>query len=153
MGTSQRSFIWVEAYFKGILVFSNGDWNSMLCASMSCGLFDGIQIFSGDECCLSHLQFANDTLNMWEKCWTNARVIKANILFFELIVGLKVNFHKRSLVSVNVNGSWLEEAVITLDCKLGHLLFKYIGLSIGGNPRRLSFWNLVIGAIRGSLSG
>lgn len=52
---------------------------------------------------VSHLQFADDTLIMGETSFANIRVIKANILLFELMPNLKVNFHNISLVGVNVD--------------------------------------------------
>jgi hypothetical protein len=36
---------------------------------------------------ISHLQFADDTLIVGEKSWANIRVLKANLMFFELISG------------------------------------------------------------------
>jgi len=67
--------------------------------------------------------------------------------------GLKVNFHKSSLVGVNINASWMSEATFVLGCKVGKVLFIYLGLPIGGDPRRLLFWELVINRIKSRLSG
>jgi len=44
---------------------------------------------------ISHLLNTNDTLIIREKSWLNTQNIKANILLFEVMVGLKVNFHKK----------------------------------------------------------
>ncbi|KEH40467.1 hypothetical protein MTR_1g029370 [Medicago truncatula] len=49
--------------------------------------------------------------------------------------------HKSLLVSVNVNVSWLEEATHVLHCKIGKTSFKYLGLPIGDNSRRLTLCN------------
>lgn len=54
--------------------------------------------------------------------------------------GLKVNFHKSSLVGFNVDEGWLSSAVVILNCKVGHVPFKYLGLPIGANPRRIVTW-------------
>jgi len=35
------------------------------------------------------------------------------------------------LVGVNVADSWLNEETSVLNCKMGHLLFLYLGLPIG----------------------
>jgi len=53
--------------------------------------------------------------------------------------GLKVNFNKSLLVGINISDSWLNEAAAVLSCKVGKISFMYLGLSIGGNPQRLSF--------------
>ncbi|PNX68360.1 cysteine-rich receptor-like protein kinase, partial [Trifolium pratense] len=51
--------------------------------------------------------------------------------------GLRVNFHKSMLVGVNIPDSWLGEAASALCCKVGKIPFLYLGLLIGGDPRRL----------------
>jgi hypothetical protein len=88
---------------------------------------------------LSHLQFADDTLLLGEKSWTNIRALRAVLILFEAVFGLKVNFHNSMLVGVNITESWLNEAAIILSCKIGKVPFLYLGLPIGGNPWRLSF--------------
>jgi len=40
-----------------------------------------------------------------------------------------------------------------LNCKVGAIPFVYLGMPIGGNARRLSFWNPMINRIRTRLSG
>ncbi|RHN70051.1 putative reverse transcriptase zinc-binding domain-containing protein [Medicago truncatula] len=67
--------------------------------------------------------------------------------------GLKVNFHKSLLVGVNVTDSWLNEAASMLGCKVGKVPFLYLGLSIGGDPRRLSFWEPVVARVKKRLLG
>ena len=42
-------------------------------------------------------------------------------------------------MGVNVQGSWLAEAALVLNRKVGTILFMYLGLPIGGNARRLAF--------------
>jgi hypothetical protein len=102
---------------------------------------------------LSHLQFADDTLLLGEKSWANVRALRAMLVLFEEVFGLKVNFHKSSLVGVNIAASWLNEAATILHCKMGSIPFVYLGLPIGGNPRRLSFWEPVVNRIKSRLSG
>jgi len=55
-----------------------------------------------------------------------------------------VNFFKSQLVGVNVAGLWLSEAARSLQCRVGSLPFVYLGLPIGGNVRRLLFWEPII---------
>jgi hypothetical protein len=76
------------------------------------------------------LQFADDTLIVGEKSWANIRAIKAVLILFELISGLKVNFHKSMLVGVNIGDSSLVDASLVINCKIGHVLFIYLGLPI-----------------------
>jgi len=79
--------------------------------------------------------------------------MKAVLLLFEAISGLKVNFHKSMLFGVNVNESWLHEAVIVMHFKHGWIPFLYLGLPIGGDPRKLQFWYPLVERIRRRLSG
>ncbi|GAU10875.1 hypothetical protein TSUD_424580, partial [Trifolium subterraneum] len=67
--------------------------------------------------------------------------------------GLKVNFSKSMLVGVNISETWLHAAATALRCKVGKIPFIYLGLSIGGDPRRLSFWEPVLNRIQNRLSG
>jgi hypothetical protein len=62
--------------------------------------------------------------------------------------GLKVNFNKSLLVGINIGDSWLTEAASILNCKVGKIPFLYLGLSIGGDPRRLVFWDPVVSNIK-----
>jgi len=74
------------------------------------------------------------------------------MLLFEVVSGLIVNFHKSMLFGVNVNDSWLHEAVVVIHCKHGRLPFLYLGLLIGGDPRKLQFWHLLVDRICSRLS-
>ncbi|XP_024626681.1 uncharacterized protein [Medicago truncatula] len=102
---------------------------------------------------VSHLQFADDTLLIGVKSWANVRAMKAVLLLFEAVSGLKVNFHKSMLFGVNVNDSWLHEAAVVMHCKHGRLPFLYLGLPIGGDPRKIQFWYPLVERIRSRLSG
>jgi len=76
---------------------------------------------------------------MGVKIWANVRSLKAVLLLFKAIFGLKVNFNKSMLVGVNVATSWLAEATSILNCKYGQIHFLYLGLPIGGDSYRLIF--------------
>ncbi|CAJ2658361.1 unnamed protein product [Trifolium pratense] len=102
---------------------------------------------------VSHLQFADDTLLMGVKSWANVRALRAVLVLFESMSGLKVNFNKSMLVGVNIPESWLDEAASALCCKVGKIHFLYLGLQIGGDPWRLVFWESVLSRIKNRLSG
>jgi exonuclease III len=101
---------------------------------------------------ISHLQFADDTLLVGVKSWGNIRILKSVLMLFESVSGLKVNFHKSMLYGVNVADSWLHEAASVLHCKHGRLPFLYLGLPIGGDPRKLVFWYPLVDRIKRRLS-
>jgi hypothetical protein len=102
---------------------------------------------------LHHLQFADDTLLIGTKSWANVRALRAVLTLFAEMSGLKVNFNKSMLVGLNIEESWLIEATSILNCKVGKVPFLYLGLPIGGDPRRLAFWDPVLKSIKARLSG
>jgi len=116
-------------------------------------LFSGYKLGGSNMTVVSHLQFADDTLILGEKSWANIRSMRVILILFETLSGLKVNFSKSQLVGVNVASSWLSEAAMVLNCKVGSIPFVYLGLPIGGNARRLSFWDLLITRIKSRLFG
>jgi len=54
---------------------------------------------------LSHLQFADDTLLIGGKSWANVKALRAVLVLFENMLGLKVNYHKSMLFGINIEDS------------------------------------------------
>lgn len=90
------------------------DLNIMMKALMEIGLFTRYKLRLNNEVSISHLQFADDTLLLSVKSWANVRALKAVLLLFEDVSGLKVNFHKSMLDGVNVADSWLHDASVVM---------------------------------------
>jgi hypothetical protein len=63
---------------------------------------------------------------------------------FELASGLRVNFWKSCIIGVNVSDNFMEVACNFLNCIRGGISFKYLGLPMGANPRRLSTWDPLV---------
>jgi hypothetical protein len=127
--------------------------NVLMKSLVEANLFTGYSVGCHDATAVSHLQFADDTLLMGVKSWANVRALRVVLVLFERMSGLKVNFNKSMLVGVNITDSWLHEAASALNCKVGKVPFLYLGLPIGGDPRRLGFWDSVVTRIRNRLSG
>ena len=125
----------------------------MMSTMVAANLFTGYGVGSNNIVVVSHLQFADDTLLVGFKSWANVRAMQAVLLLFEAMAGLKVNFHKSMLVGVNIANFWLGEAASILNCKVGKTHFVYLGLSIGGDPRRIAFWDPILHTINSRLSG
>jgi len=121
-------------------------------AAVNLNLFTGHSVRAPTPTVISHLQFADDTLLIGAKSWANVRALRAVLVLFENMSGLKVNYHKSMLVGINIEDLWLIEAAYILSCKIGRVPFMYLGLSIGGGPRRLNFLDLVIARIKSRLS-
>jgi hypothetical protein len=100
---------------------------------------------------VSHLQFADDTLIAGEASMDNILSIKQMLILFELISGLKVNFNKSMLFACNVPDGWFDLASNVLQCKSGAFPFVYLGLPVGGDPRKTVLWDPVIATIKSYL--
>ena len=99
-------------------------------------LLRGIKV-GRDEVDCSLLQFADDTVFLCEDSFSNVFTIKAILRVFELASGLKVNFHKSKIAGLKVDRSNLELYAKTLNCDVMQIPFIYLGMQVGGNPRRL----------------
>ncbi|GAU16213.1 hypothetical protein TSUD_298450 [Trifolium subterraneum] len=128
--------------------------NVLMKAMVESNVFTGYTIRTAENpLYVSHLQFADHTLLLGVKSWANIRALRDVLVLFELMSGLKVNFHKSMLVGVNISDSWLSEAASVLRCRVGKVPFLYLGLPIGGDPSRLGFWEPVVARIKQRLSG
>lgn len=115
------------------------------------GLFKGFKVGNGGEE-VSILQFADDTLLVGEASCKNLRAMKAILRCFELVSCLKVNFHKSRVIGINVGQQFEHDAAVFLKCKLGGIPFKYFGVPLGVNPRKMDTWQLVINSLKRRLS-
>ncbi|PNX73974.1 ribonuclease H, partial [Trifolium pratense] len=98
---------------------------------------------------VSILQYADDTLCIGEPTVENLWTLKAVLRGFELASGLKVNFWKSGIIRVNVLNDLLMIAANFLNCRIGNLPFKYLGLPVGANPKLMTTWQPMLDIIRG----
>jgi len=64
-------------------------------------------------------------------------IIKSILTCFELVQGLRVNFHKNKIGGIGLVQNVLENYVTTLNCNHKTCPFKYLRMLIGGNPRKI----------------
>jgi hypothetical protein len=83
-----------------------------------------------------------------DNLWT----LKVILRGFELASGLKVNFWKSSLIRINVGNTIMEMASTFLNCIRGGIPFKYLGLPVGANPRRMTTWAPMVEKIQSKLN-
>jgi hypothetical protein len=98
------------------------------------------------------LQFADDTIIMGEGNWDNLWTIKTVLRSFEIVSGLKVNFHKSKLYGINLDGSFLGASSSFLHCEVETIPFRFLGIPVGANPRRKCTWNPIIDNMRKRLN-
>lgn len=98
------------------------------------------------------LQFVDHTLLMGEASLHNVLTWKCILRCFELTSGLKINFLKSCCVGMHVSDTDLRMFTSILNCKVASLPFVYLGIPIGGNPRRALLWQPVLAKMRRKLS-
>ena len=113
-------------------------------------MLEGISV-GRNETKVNMLQFADDTLFFCKPSLNNVGVIKSILRFFELASRLRINFHKGKLGGVGVGDDELKRSVFILNCGLINVPFKYLGICVGGNPRRKPFWQPIVNKIKNKL--
>ncbi|GKV38230.1 hypothetical protein SLEP1_g46166 [Rubroshorea leprosula] len=61
----------------------------------------------------------------------NIKAVKGILRWFELLSGLKINFNKSVLYSLNASDEWGRMAAVALNCKSCSLPFTYLGMPVG----------------------
>jgi hypothetical protein len=122
----------------------------MMRRAVEIGRFNGFRV-GRNGVVLSHLQYADDTLCIGEATLENLWTLKAVMRAFEMVSGLKVNFWKSNILGVNVSQDFMRLASVFLNCRTGSIPFKYLGLPVGANIRRVSTWEPLISSLRNRL--
>lgn len=101
---------------------------------------------------ISLLQFADDTLFLCDGSETSVWCLKSILRSFELVSGLKINFAKSSVIGIHLDPNVLSGISSFMSCKVGVLPFKFLGVPVGGNPRRECMWKEVVDSVKARLS-
>ncbi|XP_041002875.1 uncharacterized protein LOC121248468 [Juglans microcarpa x Juglans regia] len=128
------------------------DYNdlSLGCKWVSEWVFNRIP--GGGSINISHLLFADDTLIFCEADNNQIRVLKALLLCFEAVSGLKVNLDKSKMVPIG-GVQRLRQLANTLGCKTASLPMTYLGLPLGSVSRVTPIWDIVIEKVERRLAG
>ena len=79
---------------------------------------------------ISHLQFADDALNFCEANEDQVKNVKAILICYEAVSGLKINFFKRELIGIRVDEPKMTQLADILGCRVGSLPTTYLGLPV-----------------------
>ena len=93
---------------------------------------------------INHLQFADDTLLFCDAKVDQLLNVKAILLCFGAVSGLKVNFFKSELLDVHIPDFQLEYLADILGCKVGSFPCTYLGLPLCTGVVSPALWNTVI---------
>lgn len=114
-------------------------------------LWEGVEASKGGPK-ITHLQYADDIVIFCPPRLEYLLNLKKALILFQVISGLQINFHKSSLLGINTDESWLQQAARALLCKVGELPIIYLGLPIGGNMSRIDAWKPIIKKIEKRLA-
>ena len=126
--------------------------NILLLRARELGLIKGIYI-GVNGVVVSHLQFANDSLLFCEADVQEVMNLKRILRCFEMVSGLKINFHKSVVCGVGISDSCLKNFASLLNCKTQSLPLKFLGLPLGASPSSKNVWKPVTDKIKIRLDG
>ncbi|XP_057419024.1 uncharacterized protein LOC130713256 [Lotus japonicus] len=108
--------------------------------------FSGIRV--SENLAINHLQFADDTLLFCKNSELQLENICNMLISFLFASGLKVNYGKSMLIGCNIPELEVERLAALHGWSTGVLPIQYLGVPLGGNPRRVDFWKPVIEKLR-----
>jgi hypothetical protein len=99
--------------------------NGLLCGLISHIVDNGVAIF----------QYADDTIICLKHDLEGARNMKLLLYMYELMAGLKINFHKSKIITINDEENLAPVYAKIFNCQLGTFPIKYLGVPV--SPSRL----------------
>lgn len=124
----------------------------LLSRALDMDLIKGVKIGAGGVV-LTHLQVADDSILLCEAEVLEVKNLKRILRCFELLSGLRINYHKSVVSGVGVSVESMNEFASVLNCKVKRLPIKYLGLPFGANPSRKATWRPVLDKVRTKLVG
>nr|BDI54533.1 retrotransposon protein, putative, unclassified [Triticum aestivum] len=96
---------------------------------------------------VTNLQYADDTMLMFEPDDHSIATIKLLLLAFEILSGLKINFLKREVITIGMANHESSRIASLLNCKLGSFPIKYLGLPISTKKLTIAEWEPLYGKV------
>ncbi|KAL4179842.1 hypothetical protein AMTRI_Chr13g122120 [Amborella trichopoda] len=115
----------------------------MLTRVESMGAFMGFKI-ANSNIIVSHLQYVDYTLIFCDAEVVRLENIARFLEIYEVTLGIKVNFHKSSLVGINCIGSTVNNLAFVMGCKVDSFSITYLGLPILDSKLSIVVWDRVI---------
>ena len=92
---------------------------------------------------ISHMLFADDTILFCDASREQQLSIRLVLSCFQAFTGLKVNVGKSEIIPVGeVNN--LDALANILQCRMGSLPMKYLGMPLGTSFKTASIWNPIL---------
>ncbi|RVX09326.1 LINE-1 retrotransposable element ORF2 protein [Vitis vinifera] len=116
------------------------------------GITEGFLV-GRDRTRVSLLQFADDTIFFSKASLDLLQNLKIILLVFGQVSGLKINLEKSTISGINTRQEMLSSLALVLECRVSEWPLSYLGLSLGGNPKTIGFWDPVVERISRRLDG
>uniref|UniRef100_A0A803P465 Reverse transcriptase domain-containing protein n=1 Tax=Cannabis sativa TaxID=3483 RepID=A0A803P465_CANSA len=101
---------------------------------------------------VSHLQFADDTIFFVENEQSLHKLLRV-VEAFCAISGLKINLSKSQLLGICMDEEIVSRLARRIGCEVGSWPLQYLGMPLGGSPRKWSFWEPVMDKCAKRLDG
>ena len=101
---------------------------------------------------ISHLLFADDTILFCDASREQSLSIRLALSCFQAFTSLKVNVGKSEIVLVGEVNNLVALASI-LQCRVGSLPMKYLGMPLGTSFKTASIWKPILEKMEKKLSG
>lgn len=95
---------------------------------------------------ISHIQYADDTVV--DGSYDSIVNLKLLLYCFEWLSGLKINFHKSEVFVFGYPQAEKEEMANMINCKLGELPMKYLGIPISDRHLGIAVFNDIYNKMR-----
>ena len=106
----------------------------------------------GRSLAVSHLLFVDGTFIFCDAVLDQILILRMILIWFEAVLGLKINLGKSELVPVGVVHNF-DFLLNVLGCKQGSLPMKYLGLPLGANFKDKTIWNPILEKMKRKLAG
>jgi hypothetical protein len=77
------------------------------------------------------IQYADNTLLIMQANMAQVLALKEVLKVFSESTGLQINYHKSSMIGINVPNNIMAQLAAGFGCQIGTLPFTYLGLSMG----------------------
>lgn len=106
-------------------------------------IFRGVTV-GRDNICLSHLQYADDTIIFGKWDFNNLKTLINLLKCWQEVSGLKINWKKSRLFGVGVNPETIKRYADRMGCRVGDSGFSYLGMPINSNMKRKVSWATIV---------
>jgi hypothetical protein len=96
---------------------------------------------------ITHLQYADDTMILIKKNDTSIANLKFILICFELLLGVKINYHKSEVIIMGVSPQEQARVDNLLNCQEGSFPFHYLGFPMSYKKHTIAEMEPVVATV------